>query len=254
MQSIDFRVWEFPVSRLAIPMSMRTTLILVFLVVFSGCGRSISRVTIPIQVDSEIDADKFSSFAVLPFVKDNAEDSSGEVDIGDEIAATMRRGIGRQKNYNVVGSQETDRLMIGETVDDEFLTDMAQLTRLGGYFEVDGLITGSYKYHTVNQPRTYYGEHYSPTRRQYVMAHQDYIQRIYILALRVIILDVNSEKVIWDEKYERTAVENHAMGSFLVSQITPRDTILKSLTKQAVTEFTRQIAPHYETEIRFLVK
>ena len=119
---------------------------------------------------------------------------------------------------------------------------------------MDGLIAGSYRYYAVNQPKTYYGEHYSPTRRQYVVGHQDYIQRVYILALQVMIVDLNSEKIIWDEKYERTAVENHALGSFLVSQITPRDTILKSLTKQAVSEFTRQIAPHYETEVRFLVK
>ena len=235
-------------------MSIRAVLILILLAIVSGCGRSISRVTIPIQVDSKIDADQFSSFAILPFVKNNSEDTSDNVDIGDEIATTMRRRIGRHKNYNVVGSQETDRLMIGETIDTEFLADMKELTRLGGYFEVDGLITGSYKYYTVNQPRTYYGEHYSPTRRQYVMAHQDYIQRIYVLALRVQIIDVNSEKIIWNEKYERTAVENHALGSFLVSQITPRDTILKSLTKQAVSEFIRRIAPHYETEVRFLVK
>ncbi|MDE0044142.1 MAG: hypothetical protein OXT74_19040 [Candidatus Poribacteria bacterium] len=235
-------------------MSIRAVLILILLAIFSGCGRSISRVTIPIQVDSKIDADRFSSFAILPFVKDGSEDTSDNVDIGDEIATTMRRRIGRHKNYDVVGSQETDRLMIGETIDTEFLADMKELTRLGGYFEVDGLIIGSYKYYTVNQPRTYYGEHYSPTRRQYVMAHQDYIQRIYVLALRVQIVDVNSEKVVWNEKYERTAVENHALGSFLVSQITPRDTILKSLTKQAVSEFIRRIAPHYETEVRFLVK
>ena len=235
-------------------MGSRTALILVLLAIFSGCGRFISRVTIPIQVDSEIDTNRFSSFAVLPFVKDKSEDASDNVDIGDEISDTMRRRIGRHKNYNVVGSQETDRLMTGETIDVEFLTDMDRLTRLGGYFEVDGLITGSYKYSRVNQPKTYYGKHYSTTLRQDVMAHQDYIQRIYILALRVIIVDVNSEKIVWNEKYERTAVENHALGSFLVSQITPRDTILKSLTKQAVSEFTRRIAPHYETEVRFLVK
>lgn len=235
-------------------MSIRTAFILMLLVICNGCGRSISRVTIPIRVDSEIDTDRFSSFAVLPFVRASYEDASDNVDIGDEIAAAMRRRIGRHKNYNVVGSQETNRLMTGETIDTEFLADMKELTRLGGYFEVDGLIIGSYKYHTVNQPRTYYGEHYSPTRRQYVMAHQDYIQRIYVLTLRVQIVDVNSDKIVWDEKYERTAVENHALGSFLVSQITPRDTILKSLTKQAVLEFTRRIAPHYETEVRFLVK
>ena len=235
-------------------MNTRVALIMVFLATFSSCGRSITRVTIPVQVDSEIDADRFSSFAVLPFVKDKSGDSSDDVDIGHEIASTMRRRIGRHKNYDVVGGQETGRLMTGETIDTEFLADMRQLARLGGYFEVDGLITGSYKYYTVNQPKTYYGEHYSPTRRQYVMDYQDYIQRMYILALRVIIVDMDSEKIIWDEKYERTAVENHALGSFLVSQITPRDTILKSLTKQAVSEFTRQIAPHYETEVRFLAK
>lgn len=235
-------------------MGIRVGIILMLLVLCAGCGRTITRVTIPIQVDSEIDADQFSSFAILPFVKDTSADTSDNVDIGDEIAAAMRRKIGRHKNYDVVGSQETDRLLTGETVDAEFLVDIAQLTRLGGYFEVDGLITGSYKYYTVNQPKTYYGEHYSPTRRQYVVGYQDYIQRVYVLALRVMIVDLDSEKVVWDEKFERTAVENHALGSFLVSQITPRDTILKSLTRQAVTEFTRQIAPHYETEVRFLVK
>ncbi|MDE0299704.1 MAG: hypothetical protein OXN17_13810 [Candidatus Poribacteria bacterium] len=235
-------------------MNARVALILAFLTIFCSCGRSITRVTIPIQVESEIDADRFSSFAVLPFVKDNAGDMSDSIDIGNDIASTMRRRIGKHKNYNVVGSQETNRLITGETIDSEFLANMGQLTRLGGHFEVDGLITGSYRYYTINQPKTYYGEHYSPTRRQYVMDYQDYIQRMYILALRVMIVDVDSEEIMWDEKYERTAVENHALGSFLVSQITPRDTILKSLTKQAVSEFTRQIAPHYETEVRFLVK
>ena len=58
--------------------------------------------------------------------------------LGDDIASTMRRRIGRHKNYNVVGSQETNRLMTGETIDNEFLADMEELTRLGGYFDVDG--------------------------------------------------------------------------------------------------------------------
>lgn len=235
-------------------MVTRAGLVLVLLAICSGCGRSITRVTIPVQVKSQIDTDRFSNFAVLPFVKDKSGDSTDNIDIGNEIASTMRRRIGRHENYDVVGGQETGRLITGETIDAEFLANMDQLARLGGYFEVDGLITGSYKYYTVNQPKTYYGEHYSPTRRQYVVGYQDYIQRMYILALRVMIVDIDSEEIIWDEKYERTAVENHALGSFLVSQITPRDTILKSLTKQAVTEFTRQIAPHYETEVRFLVK
>jgi len=233
-------------------MHIRTLLILVS--ICCSCGSSVTRVSIPIQVESEIDAEQYASIAVLPFVQQKIESAEGNTDIGKEIAAMMRRGIGGHKNYDVVGTQETNRLMTGETVDIDFLADTSRLGQLGGYLEVDGLITGSYKYYTISQPRTYYGEHYSPTRQQYVMDYQDYLQKTFILALQVMIVDVAAEKIVWDEKYERTAVQNHTLGSFLVSQIAPHDSILKSLTKQAVSEFTRRIAPDYETEERFLVK
>ena len=72
--------------------------------------------------------------------------------------------------------------------------------------------------------------------------------------MRVIIADAESEEVVWDVKYERTAAEAHTLGSFLVSQATPDVSTLKNLAKQAITEFTRQIAPHYQTEDRFLVR
>ena len=86
------------------------------------------------------------------------------------------------------------------------------------------------------------------------MDYQDYLQKTFILALQVMIVDVDTEEIVWDEKYERTAVQNHTLGSFLVSQVAPHNSILKSLTRQAVSEFTRRIAPHYDTEERFLVK
>ena len=62
-------------------MASRAPFILAFLLIFGGCGRSISRVTIPIQVDSEIDTDQFSNFAVLPFVKDKTKDESEQCGI-----------------------------------------------------------------------------------------------------------------------------------------------------------------------------
>ena len=235
-------------------MNIRIPLILILLMICCGCGRSVTRVSIPIQIESEIDAERYSSFAVLPFVQQKIESAEDNIEIGEEIAGMMRRGIGRHKNYDVVGTQETIRLMTGETIDTDLLEDTSRLGQLGGYFEVDGLITGSYKYYTISQPRTYYGEHYSPTRQQYVMDYQDYLQKTFILALQVMIVDVDTEEIVWDEKYERTAVQNHTLGSFLVSQVAPHDSILKSLTRQAVSEFTRRIAPHYDTEERFLVK
>ena len=215
-----------------------------------------TRVSIPIQVEAELDAESYSSFAVLPFVHTiAATDSRSEnLEMGKEIALMVRRGVGQHDNYDVIGSQETIRFMTGETVDTDVLNDTSKLSKLGSYFDVDAIITGSYKYHTSNQPKTYYGERYSRSRQQYVMDYQNYLQKTFLLALRVMMVDVAAEKIVWDETYERTTVEHHTLGSFLVSQVAPRNSIEKSLLKQAVAEFTRRIAPHYETEVRFLVR
>ena len=84
-----------------------------------------TRISIPVKVESEIDISRYSNFAVLPFVpeKQSARNEKLPEDIGGEIAAILRRGLARQKHFEVVSTQETARLLTGETVGEDWLTD-----------------------------------------------------------------------------------------------------------------------------------
>ncbi|MCE2402399.1 hypothetical protein J4G08_16140 [Candidatus Poribacteria bacterium] len=221
-----------------------------------ACGSKVARVSIPIKVQSEIDIDTYSNFAVLPFVSEkNATKLDGiPVKTGNEIAEILRSGLTRQKHFKVVNKQETTRLMTGEEVGEEWLVNTERLSELGRYFEVKGIIVGSYQFKTDTRPRRYYGERYSTRQQRYVMDYQDYMQKTYILALRVIIIDVDTEKIIWDEAYLQKTAEAHSIGSFVFSQMAPQETTLRELSKRAAYEFTRDISPHYEQEDRFLMR
>ena len=230
--------------------------ILLAILTFCGCSSTVTRVSIPVKVQSEIDISRYSNFAVLPFVSESQNRDSEELppEVGEDIAATLRRGLARQKRFEVISSQETSRLLTGETIGEEWLSDTKHLSRLGEYFEVKGVIVGSFRFYSDSRPRRYYGERYSIQRQRYVMDYQDYMQKTYLLSLRVMIIDVETEQIIWDESYRRSTAEAHTIGSFIFSQAGPQSNTVRELGKRAVSEFTRQISPHYEQEDRYLVK
>jgi len=231
-------------------------MLIIGLLTFCACGSKVARVAIPIKVQSEIDIDTYSNFAVLPFVSEKSSTKLGElpVEIGTEIAEILRSGLTRRKHFEVVGKQETARIMTGEDVGEELLANTERLSELGRYFEVKGIIVGSYRFNTDTRPRRYYGERYSVRQQRYVMDYQDYMQKTYILSLRVMIIDVDTEKIIWDEAYQQSTAEAHSVGSFVFSQMAPQETTLRELSRRAAAEFTRDISPHYEQEDRFLIR
>jgi len=230
--------------------------ILLALLTFSACSSTATRVSIPIKVQSEIDISRYTTLAVLPFVP---EEQMGRADeklpetIGKDIADILRRALSRQKSFEVVGTQETTRLLTGETVQEEWLSDVEHLRHLGEYFEVNAVIIGSFRFYSDSRPRRYYGERYSLQRQRYVVDYQDYMQKTYLLSLRVIIVDVETEQIIWNRTYRRSTAEAHTLGSFIFSQAGPQANTIRELSKRAVSEFTRQISPHYEREDRYLV-
>ena len=239
-----------------IPSIITMLTIFVCLGVYWGCGSPVARVPIKIQVESTIDVTKYSGFAVLPFIE--ARDSGNQRivssdETGEEIASLMRIGLGRNQNLDVVSTQDTLRLFT-ETLDENLLVDASELVRIGQYLEVDAVIMGSYNFFAVSQPRRYYGERYSRRLQRYVTDYQDYLEKTYILALRVVIASVDTEEIIQDDTYERRAFAAHSVSSFLISEVAPQQGVLKSLARQAISEFTRQVSPHYEQEERFLVK
>ncbi len=240
-----------------IPLTITVLLVALCLGTYWGCGASVTRVPIKIQVESTIDVTKYSGFAVLPFTeeKDSSRQRVASSDeTGGEIAALMRIGLGRNQNLDVVSTQDTLRLFGDEAMDEELLTNVSELVRIGEYFEVDAVIAGSYRFFAVSQPRRYYGERYSRTLQRYVTDYQDYLEKTYVLSLRVVITSVDTEEIIRDDTYERRAYQSHSVSSYLISEVTPQAGILKSLARQAISEFTRQVSPHYEQEERFLVR
>lgn len=235
---------------------IKKTGILLAILIFFGCGSNVTRVSIPVKVQSEIDISRYSNFAVLPFVSEKQAERNEELppEVGEDIAAILRRGLARQKSFNIINTQETTRLLTGETIGEEWLSDTKHLSQLGEYFEVKGVIVGSFRFYSDSRPRRYYGERYSIQRQRYVMDYQDYMQKTYLLSLRVMIIDVETEQIIWDESYRRSTAEAHTIGSFIFSQVGPQANTIRELGKRAVSEFTRQISPHYESEDRYLVK
>ena len=235
---------------------MKKIVILLIILTFYGCGSAVTRVSIPVKVQSEIDIGRYSNFAVLPFVSERQTERIEEVppEVGEDIASTLRRGLARQKNFEVVSTQETARLLTGEDIGEEWLADTKHLSQLGEYFEVKGVIVGSFRFYSDSRPRRYYGERYSIQRQRYVMDYQDYMQKTYLLSLRVMIIDVETEQIVWDESYRRSTAEAHTIGSFIFSQAGPQANTIRELGRRAVSEFTRQISPHYEQEDRYLVK
>ncbi len=221
-----------------------------------ACGSKVARVSIPIKVQSEIDINTYSNFAVLPFVSEKHTTKIGKIpaDIGDDVAQILRSNLTRQKHFDIINKQETERIITGEEIEEKLLADTERLSKLGGYFEVRGVIIGSYRFYTDTRPRRYYGERYSVSQQRYVMDYQDYMQKTYYLALRVMIIDVDTEKIIWDEVYQQRAAEAHSIGSFVFSQMAPQETTLRELSKRAVAQFTQEISPHYEQEDRFLMR
>ncbi len=231
--------------------------IFIFIMMLGSCGNKIARVPIPIKVQSEIDINTYSNFAVLPFVpqKSSSKIEDIPVEVGSEVAQILRSQLSRQKHFQIVDKQETDRLMTGEEIEeDKWLEDTERLSELGKYFEVKGIIVGSYLFHTDTRPRRYYGERYSYQQQRYVMDYQDYMQKTYLLSLRVMILDVDTGKIIWDEFYRQSTAEAHSLGSLVFSQMAPKETTMRELSKRALAKFTQDISPHYEQEDRFLIR
>ena len=237
-------------------MQMRKKIVILLAVLMlCGCGSAVTRVSVPVKVQSAIDISRYSNFAVLPFVpeKESGRNEKLPEEIGAEIASILRRGLARQKHFEVVSTQETARLLTGETIGEDWLSDTKQLSQLGEYFEVKGIIIGSFRFYSDSRPRRHYGERYSVQRQRYVMDYQNYMQKTYLLSLRVMIIDVETEQIIWDEAYRRSTAEAHTIGSFIFSQAGPQSNTIRELGKRAVSEFTRQISPHYENEDRYLV-
>lgn len=239
--------------------ALRTlALISIMVVVFIGCSNSVRKINIPIKVDSQIDFEQYTNLVVFPFalVKRRNMLANVPVDTGNEIALTLRYQLGRRKDLSVMSTQETLLMLDGEvsTVTTLSQANVDRAISISEYMDVDAIVGGDYDFYAVSQPRRAYSERYSRTLQRYVTYYQDYLEKTYVLSLKIRVLDVAAKEFVWDEIYSRRASEAHSLGSMIISEVAPTNSILKNLIQQALRKFIREISPHYETEYRFLVQ
>ena len=236
-----------------------------FLTGVTGCGQRVIEIGVPIRVDSEIDIDRYQQLAVLPFNQSKLRSNSGAglldnnaalENMGHEIALMLRHRLNRRRAFEVIDSQETAKMLAGENFSGSIFEVEVQekVAQIGEYLGVSAVITGSFRFFTTSEPRRYYRERYSPGLQRYISDHQDYLQKNYILVLRVVVVDVESQKIVWDDTYRAVASEAHSLGTLIMSQIASSDSTFRRLTKQSISLFIKKIAPHYEREDRYIAR
>ena len=216
-----------------------------------GCSNK-ARVLIKVKVQSEIDVNKYKKLAIIPFL--NSSEGKGE-EIGEHIAFLLRRKLSKSSHLEILDFKDTREILAGEEITPNTLRDENELLDLGGQLEVDALIVGSYKFYDISEPRRMYYDRYSLQLQRYVTDTVTYFHKSYVLSLRIFIVNANDGKVVWKAPpYEEVASEDHSLGTLLISEVSGGNSIMKELSSRAVNKFIRQIAPHYETEERVLVK
>ncbi len=234
-------------------MSLRYKLIIILFIGLanSGCGNK-TRVLIKVKVQSEIDVNKYKKMAIIPFLN-TSKSKDGE--LGEHIAFLLRRKLSKSSHLEILDTRETRDILAGEKINLNTLKDENALVDVGGQLGVDALIVGSYKFYDISEPRRMYYDRYSQQLQRYVTDTVTYFHKSYVLSLRIFIVNTNTGKTVWKAPpYKETASENHNLGTLLISEISGKNAITKELASRAVTKFIRQIAPHYETEERILVK
>jgi len=237
-------------------MSLRYKLTIHLIILFIGlanlgCSNK-ARVLIKVKVQSEIDVNKYKKLAIIPFL-DSSRNKGGE--LAEHIAFLLRRKLSKSSHLEILDTKETREILAGEKIDLNTLKDENALVDLGGQLEVDALIVGSYKFYDISEPRRMYYDRYSLQLQRYVTDTVTYFHKSYVLSLRIFIVNANTGKAVWKAPpYEETASENHNLGTLLISEVSGKNSITKELASRAVTKFIRQIAPHYETEERILIK
>lgn len=237
-------------------MVLRGKLIINLIILFIGlvnlgCGNKMS-VLIKVKVQSEIDVNKYQKLAIIPFV--NSSGSKDE-ELGEHIAFLLRRKLSKSSHLEILDFKETREILAGEEINLKTLEDEKELADLGGQLEVDALIVGSYKFYDISEPRRMYYDRYSLQLQRYVTDTVTYFHKSYVLSLQIFIVNANDGKAVWKAPpYQESASENQNLGTFLISEVSGGSSIVKELGARAVSKFIRQIAPHYETEERILVK
>lgn len=231
-------------------MKVKVSIPLILLLIL-GCGGG-EKVWIKVSAPSQLDISRYRSIAVLPLVP--LEKDEKNKDRGESISYFIRREISKVKGINLIDAQTTRRTLEGESISLQTLQSPEQMMDICGELGTDAVIAGTYKLYHVSEPRRYYVERYSPQLRQYVTQAITYYEKTYYLKLHLMLIDAKTGKPIFEEEYEPSYSEAHNIGSLIVSEVAQDNPAVERLTLEALSQFLKKIAPHYEMEERYLLR
>ncbi|MBM3214365.1 hypothetical protein FJZ36_05570 [Candidatus Poribacteria bacterium] len=215
-----------------------------------GCGSSVV-VPMRVRVGSEVDLSRYRRIAVLPFVD---QDNRLQADELDELTTMVRRSLTRTTNLPIVPASTTSAALSREELTAETLRDPEYIRSWGGMLESDAIVAGIVRYYSVASPRRQYVERYSYQQQRYVTDIETQIVRTHYVSVELAVWNAESGEVVLPFTRRRQLQQQESVVGYVVREVAGQSSVVGRLIRAPVRDFLRRVAPHYETEERYLAR
>jgi hypothetical protein len=235
-------------------MSRNNLLVCLILLMLAASGLSL---TVRIEIDAPpiIDATKYHSVMIVPFVDDTEDE---RLTAGLLASSELRQMFRKDGHFSVVSDEETQRAI--DKVDNYNPRSRSNAVEAGKNANANIVIRGSIKFSAFSYSQLGYApnEGYSVDRGYApsvgsgtTSAMQQPSQVRYNLTLSITTIDVATGDVIDRQNIQKSSIKDNTAQN--IWDITQRRTELNSLLEAAVTEFSNQLKPHKVKRERTLV-
>ena len=220
----------------------------ILLLILSGCYET-QMVKIKVRVDSKVDMSKYQTIAVMDFVdkKIKPNEMNGKI-----IARLVRKQLKKGKGFQVL---EERNMEFGSSISRDDIKDPMIIAFIGRQLDVDALIVGEFEFYQRYQSVPYIAERYSTSTGRYAPEGRSYIQKVYGLSLKAMVVDCKSGETVFTYTpriEERPEYRNTFSLPFSDGTSDPSN--LRSMVAKPVNNFVLSLMPHYEKQRRLIIK
>ena len=216
----------------------------------AGC-QSVVVVPLRVKVESPLDLNRYSSFAVVPIV-----DRDGR--LGTEqlyaLSNMVRQRLERVEGISLLAQSETLNGLSGEDVSAECLDDPERIAEWGRMLGVSALVTGRVRYYVFNDIQTRPVEWWDFRQGRYVSEVQTYLVRSHHISLDLSARDANTGQVLAGDDYSNEWNQPQSVVGVVVRELSGSSTVLFQLAEDPIREFLGSIASSFEYEERYLLR
>ena len=220
------------------------------LMLVAGC-RSATVVPLRVRVASPLDLHKYSTFAVLPLV--DRDDRLGS-EVLFALSNMVRHRLEHVEGISLLGQSATFDDLEGEEITSQLLSDPEKVAVLGASLGVAAVVTGQVRYYVFNDIGTRPVQWWDYRYQRYVSDVETYLVRSHRVELDLRVVDTESGERIEGRVFVRRLQQPQSIVGVVVQEISGSSTVMLQMAEQAIGDFVRGIAPHFELEERVLVR